>query len=777
MTHVKLRLQKQGVKNHHRWYIIAQAKSKHWDGNNHFERIGYWYPNKRRTVERSIVLNFHKIRYWLAHNAEPTKGVYRLLYYAGLLPKPPIPYGSKYTYKKPEKELKMKDFKEVRWGFAAFDIAPYKWKHQKIKRELRDADAYNFEFRKRAISNQVDNYINERLHELNFLVDNKNADKLKETGEIHIPEKMMKKSDKVIDTDCNTDELNSDEPDFELRIRNFHIVSKKLKNYFNDRYKLLRGKDLQYNTYIRKLEKLTRRNGINEKAYEEFSKLVTFERERNEVIFKRLTYRFKLDIEKSEEYKKDFFKYINKGKVSEEDYQKFIDKDVGEVLHLVNRKIERYILKLNKDPRKEMKEKEKEQNQELIEDFKILRLAKFFKKLKESYLHEEGKESDRNITQEYDSILSYSKSMKKSYMMAVDGLLTNKKFMEKAYEKINTEKGIDYFFFKNANESILQSERFKKLSKNILLSDLSKQKPNEEDIFYLNDDMIDSLCEDIQRTLNSNYDLNDLYDDKNKESYNITPERSKEIEKKILNMKEKYGGELNLLYDDIYSESPELKEELKELKNEYSYELIQNVKLEEKFKSVYTSLKHKFKESKSLRKKFAETYNKVIEDLQLEREGKKEVYKPELKTIDEDFYYLVRREIEMDKFGEVLTFYDADGMFFDPNFFAIDKKSVLYVKKYHRKKIPFSDKEKQILLANETKKKNNTTIEYNFKKSMNISGPTITFIMNRFVELFGNNSDIIYPEGFRHLENFELYKGTFPDRTPKDYQDECKLII
>ena len=58
---------------------------------------------------------------------------------------------------------------------------------------------------------------------------------------------------------------------------------------------------------------------------------------------------------------------------------------------------------------------------------------------------------------------------------------------------------------------------------------------------------------------------------------------------------------------------------------------------------------------------------------------------------------------------------------------------------------------------------------------MNISGPTITFIMNRFVELFGNNSDIIYPEGFRHLENFELYKGVFPDRTPKDYQDECKL--
>lgn len=38
-----------------------------------------WMPRKTKTVKRGIVLNKHKIRYWLSVGAQPTKGVVRLL--------------------------------------------------------------------------------------------------------------------------------------------------------------------------------------------------------------------------------------------------------------------------------------------------------------------------------------------------------------------------------------------------------------------------------------------------------------------------------------------------------------------------------------------------------------------------------------------------------------------------------------------------------------------------------------------------------------------------
>lgn len=856
MALIHLRLQRVGERNNHRWWVIAQAKSKHWKGSNHYERIGYWYPKKAESYDRSIVFNFHKVKYYLSHGALPTKGVYKLLQKTGIVPPLPIPYGSSQTYIKEEKPLHIREFKKVRWGLYGLDSVVQTKKRKNMANAYPNTRYNNFDYfslRNTIVQNQLDNYISQRLSELELLANNQeNTSKLKETGELYTSEiestkNKLHSKKKPSHTDSDTGDINSDEPEFIQRKRNFEIVSKKLKNYLEYEYKYLRGNDLSYQTYVRKLEKLARKNGLDENAFNEFNKLVTSERERNEVIIKRLSHRFHLDYKNSKEFKKQFFDKLNNGIEDEDVYKKFVNEDLDEIQKQINTVVNEYVNRIGEDytkilyknERKRLKNNVDNAN-ELVEDYKILRLAKLMKKLKEAYLfditneieninEDANKDINKNesVSEQVNNILNQSKSIRQSYLKSVDNLLTEEDFIRniniiKTSQLKNKDKNqkiiddkLNKFYFHALNDRILNSNTFIKFKDKLLLNNNDIKL---DDIYCLNDELIDSVTFEIERLLKKNYELNDLYND-DSDNIKTTVKRSKEIDAKLSNLKDKYG-EINLLYDDIYSQDTNLKDDLRKLKNDYKYELVDNVLLEKKFKSSYRKFIEEYnkdndalqtniiningininKKTKTIRnrllgddpdvrKKYTEIYNKIVQDLIEESKGLKEPYNPKKafevddKEDNEDksyemYYYYIRRDVEKEKLGDVLSFYDYDGLYYDPGLFALDKTPVINKKvAIHKNKARNTPEELEIFEANEMRNVFNNSIEYSFKKSFTISNLRLNHISYRFTELFGNNCDLIYPEGFRHLETFEMYIKEFPNASPRDYEDESKCII
>lgn len=62
-------------------------------------------PRWNKTVPRGIVLNRHRIKYWLSVGAQPTRGVVRIFNMMGddFFPAHPTAWGSASKYEKPEK--------------------------------------------------------------------------------------------------------------------------------------------------------------------------------------------------------------------------------------------------------------------------------------------------------------------------------------------------------------------------------------------------------------------------------------------------------------------------------------------------------------------------------------------------------------------------------------------------------------------------------------------------------------------------------------------------
>jgi len=102
-----------GVRNHNFWHIIIQGHKKNVKGK-FIERVGFWMPRRTKTVQRGIVLNKHKIRYWLSVGAQPTKSVVRLFNQFGddFFPHYPVPFGSASLYEKPEKVYPLEGYKD-----------------------------------------------------------------------------------------------------------------------------------------------------------------------------------------------------------------------------------------------------------------------------------------------------------------------------------------------------------------------------------------------------------------------------------------------------------------------------------------------------------------------------------------------------------------------------------------------------------------------------------------------------------------------------------------
>ena len=103
---VRIRLQDHGVKNHRFWWIVVQSGKKNPRGR-YIEKIGYWLPRKTKTVQRAMILNKHRIQYWLGAGATCTNRVHRILERFDYVPKLPVPFGSESLYPTPEKQYKM----------------------------------------------------------------------------------------------------------------------------------------------------------------------------------------------------------------------------------------------------------------------------------------------------------------------------------------------------------------------------------------------------------------------------------------------------------------------------------------------------------------------------------------------------------------------------------------------------------------------------------------------------------------------------------------------
>jgi len=68
----------------------------------------------------------------------------------------------------------------------------------------------------------------------------------------------------------DTDQINSDEGEFFARKQNFEIISKKLDKYMKEKFHLFRGKDLKYNNYVRKIQKLSMKQSLDIEGYKDY---------------------------------------------------------------------------------------------------------------------------------------------------------------------------------------------------------------------------------------------------------------------------------------------------------------------------------------------------------------------------------------------------------------------------------------------------------------------------------------------------------------------------
>jgi len=183
-------------------------------------------------------VNKHRIRYWLAVStlhftsqmgATPTKRVHKLLEHFGLVPKAPTPLGSKYTYEKPPKEYKPGKFMKQGMTVKDFEM----WGRSKIQTEM------NLIARRQLLQQEA----------------------LANLGE---------NSRLALMEDIKTEEIESEEADVMERRKKFDELLKRFEKHKKEKGHL-RGNDLRYNLYLKKMQKLTRVDlGLDVEAYKDY---------------------------------------------------------------------------------------------------------------------------------------------------------------------------------------------------------------------------------------------------------------------------------------------------------------------------------------------------------------------------------------------------------------------------------------------------------------------------------------------------------------------------
>lgn len=99
---VRIRLQDHGNGKSRYWWIVVQRTRKNIKGR-FVQKVGYWVPHMKWWHQRRIAINRHALRYWIRVGAEPTLKVQWLMWNAGMMPKPWLPYGTQTMYEREPK--------------------------------------------------------------------------------------------------------------------------------------------------------------------------------------------------------------------------------------------------------------------------------------------------------------------------------------------------------------------------------------------------------------------------------------------------------------------------------------------------------------------------------------------------------------------------------------------------------------------------------------------------------------------------------------------------
>lgn len=758
MSYVKLRFHRENYKRNPIWHIIAQPKNKSWDGRNYLERVGIFYPKQKATVDRSVSINSTKLKFWLAHGAQPTNSVFRFLHKLGYFPKPPIPYGNKYVYERPQKELTLADFDKISWGKMPTDLPS-------------DQDL---------MTSQFENLILDNLKYLQDLVDNQkiSSESLEKASNeineltINLNIDLLKK--RQLKSDCDTADVDSDEKNFIFRKRNFDIISKKMRHYTQNNYFFEGGNTFKFHRYHRKLEKLSRNHGIDELSFQKFNEIINSINEKNKLLSNRLSFRFNDEFAKSNEFKENYFKLFNNGKVDEALYEKFATQDIDEIYKLYDKRIDNYFKRSDEKEVLKSVFSSQQQNKDIIKDYVCLRFAKLMKKIKEAYLIND-KGNKTNVSSDYN-ISDMAEKIKKNFFSALESEdIYDSRLKEKSEQVFESkDQGLQTIFFNKVNSILINSDTFKKYKDRLFLKE-------SDNILNMNDTVIEKLCEELEAILSKNFELNDIYNDSlNKTS--INSKNSKEIDKKIKTLKQKYG-DVNKYSD---------KKEVKDLYDEFKFELIENNKLAESFKQAYRNylIDNEIKDFPEVRKKFIDTYNKALDDIIKESKNEKEQYNYDNKKImneDDRNYFLIRKFAEEGLYGETKITHSFRDIIVDESIFVIDgnfllkgKPLKIELKKNYKPEelekpnIKEKIEKKKVIdekLAN--KKYLNDNITNSIFRSYKIEKLRVKEMLARFEEIFGGNENI-YPIGFNHLKSFSAYQSFKSNATQTDYKNEGK---
>lgn len=305
--------------------------------------------------------------------------------------------------------------------------------------------------------------------------------------------------------------------------------------------------------------------------------------------------------------------------------------------------------------------------------------------------------------------------------------------------------------------------------------------------------------------LSKSYEINEMFQDELKDLAQFEKEELLRVQKRLkmkselFKLQKKHGPTLNILYDDFHGASEEIKSDVRNFKSKYSQEI--EAELDIKFKEVFKLLADKtlktmykyddpveFENDQKYIENFEQIKNKIMEEIramqngtfkapenssqQKKEEGEKSVAAEEQLRLENTIRSSLQR-----KFLSVTDMY-GDLM---PKFYDDDVPSELQVLEIPKKvfkghKVPFEEEKKMI---NRRAKRFYDLINYSKTESTVIPKERVEMIKQRFIENFGRYNDIIYPDGFRHLESFEMYQSVYPMRTMSEYISECifKLFV
>jgi hypothetical protein len=331
----------------------------------------------------------------------------------------------------------------------------------------------------------------------------------------------------------------------------------------------------------------------------------------------------------------------------------------------------------------------------------------------------------------------------------------------------------------------IQQEQSKKIYKYMEEQKRLLENPN---IYLLNNDLLDELILSLLEKLKKKYEVNDIYRDEVKDLKTFQEEelikfkRRKEMENKAQELSKKYDG-INLLYDKVSSTNNEDYKDLYEFRKEYGNEYEE--KYDVKFKRDLRIVKPEFKE----RRYFSNEVNEKLASEEAKIDQIKEKIQKEIDAIrlgdplpqstpqenneDKQLEDELRKEMMLEAFGS-----DKPEDNFIPlpdmNKPVMDFDTYLSLFKRRHKKAPKVKFQDEILDLNRRYNRYNLILANSVQQTKAIPVARQREMASRFADLFGRYNKIIYPEGFRHYENFEIYSSLFPSKSVADYQSECK---